>query len=187
MGFGAASNMLPPPEKYQPINTLAKHGFVFFLTLLSCIIHLFRNFRQQLQRALAPEARFTAAVEANAVDVVPVTDNKRPRTHPRTLFVATKLITIDFKEILIVIRFLETDVGDFSHVGVVVLDDLPVCRDDCHIARARALHLVSMELGTGTEHHTALIGHPKLCRGSARNNNIPTRLQWHAAIHGGRV
>ena len=24
MGFGAASNMLPPPEKYQPTNTLAK-------------------------------------------------------------------------------------------------------------------------------------------------------------------
>jgi len=39
MGFGAASNMLPPPEKYQPTNTLAKHVFVSFLTLLSCIVH----------------------------------------------------------------------------------------------------------------------------------------------------
>ena len=39
MGFGTASNMLPPPEKCQPTNTLAKHGFVSFLTLLSCIVH----------------------------------------------------------------------------------------------------------------------------------------------------
>ena len=35
----SASNMLPPPEKCQPTNTLAKHVFVSFLTLLSCIIY----------------------------------------------------------------------------------------------------------------------------------------------------
>jgi len=34
-----ASNMLPPPDKCQPINTLTKHDFVSFLTLLSCIVH----------------------------------------------------------------------------------------------------------------------------------------------------
>jgi len=33
----SASNMLPPPEKCQPTNTLMKHDFVSFLTLLSCI------------------------------------------------------------------------------------------------------------------------------------------------------
>jgi len=35
----SASNMLPPPEKCQPTNTLTKHDFVPFLTFWSCIIH----------------------------------------------------------------------------------------------------------------------------------------------------